>query len=52
MASQNKKNKAKNSYIRNGAEVQKNIKCRRTWYFTKADRVANKVDKNNYDEDN
>lgn len=41
MASQNKKKKAKNSYIYNGAEAQKNIKCKRTWYFTKADRKRN-----------
>lgn len=52
MASQNKKNKAKNSYIMGGAEAQKGIKCKRTWYFTKADRTANKVGKNFYDETN
>lgn len=48
MASQNKKRKAKNSYIMNGAEAQKGIKCKRTWYYTKADRVANKVSKREY----
>ena len=42
MASQNKKRKAKNSFIMNGAEAQKNIKCKRIWYFTKADRKKNK----------
>ncbi len=42
MASINKKNKAKNSYIRGGAEAQKNIKCKRVWYYTKADRQKNK----------
>ena len=52
MASKNKKRKAKNSCIMNGAEAQKNIKCKRTWYFTKADRVANKVSKKDYDEVN
>ena len=36
------KKKAKNSYIYNGAEAQKNVKCKRTWYFTKADRKRNK----------
>ena len=43
MASENKKIKAKNSFIMNGAESQKGIKCKRVWYFTKADRAANKV---------
>ena len=42
MASQNKKNKAKNSFIINGAEAQKNIKGKRIWYYTKADRKNNK----------
>ena len=42
MASQNKKKKAKNSFIAGGAEAQKNIKCKRTWYFTKADRAKTK----------
>lgn len=48
MASQNKKRKAKNSYIMNGAESQKGIKCKRTWYYTKADRAANKVNERKY----
>ena len=43
MASQNKKNKAKNSFIYNGAEAQKDIKRKRIWYFTKADRVKTKL---------
>lgn len=45
MASENKKRKAKNSYILNGAESHKDIKMKRTFYFTKADRVKNnKID--------
>lgn len=52
MASQNKKNKAKNSYIMGGAEAQKGIKCKRTWYYTKADRAANKINRNDCDETN
>lgn len=43
MASLNKKKKAKNSFIYNGAEAQKDVKCKRIWYFTKADRIKNKV---------
>ncbi len=39
--SENKRRKAKNSYIHNGAESQKGIKCKRIWYFTKADRKKN-----------
>jgi hypothetical protein len=27
----------------NGAEAQKNIKCKRIWYYTKADRKKNKI---------
>ena len=42
MASNNKKKKSKNSFIKGGAEAQKNIKCKRVWYFTKADRQNNK----------
>ena len=42
MASKNKKNKAKNSYIEGGAEKQKGIKLKRVWYYTKADRKNNK----------
>lgn len=49
MASENKKRKAKNSYIMNGAESKKGIKCKRTWYYTKVNRAANKVDKDNYE---
>ena len=42
MASENKKRKAKNSFIHNGAESQKNHKRKRIWYYTKADRAKNK----------
>lgn len=40
MASQNKKNKAKNSYIHNGGEKNdlEQWKCKGTCYFTKRDR--------------
>ena len=39
MASQNKKNKAKNSYLHNGNEAQKIQKWKRVAYYIKADRV-------------
>ncbi len=42
MASQNKKNKAKNSFLYNGNESQKISKMKRIAYFIKADRVKNK----------
>ena len=42
MASENKKKKAKNSYLVSGAEKQKGIKLKRTMYYTKADRQKNK----------
>lgn len=42
MASINKKKKAKNSYLLNGAEKEKGIKIKRLMYFTKADRQKNK----------
>lgn len=42
MASENKKRKAKNSFILRGAEAQKDTKCKRIWYYTKADRAKNK----------
>ena len=42
MASQNKKNKAKNSYLYNGNEAQKIYKLKRIAYYTKADRAKNK----------
>ena len=40
MASENKKNKARNSYIHNGGEKNdlETWKCRRLAYFTKRDR--------------
>lgn len=42
MASQNKKKKAKNSYLYNGNEAQKIQKMKRIAYYTKADRANNK----------
>lgn len=42
MASANKKKKAKNSYLFNGAEKLKGIKFKRLMYFTKADRQKGK----------
>ena len=42
MTSENKKRKAKNSYLYNGAEKHKGIKLKRIMYFTKADRANNK----------
>ena len=44
MASQNKKKKAKNSFLYNGQEAQRVYKLKRTAYFVKADRLdAKKV---------
>ena len=40
MASENKKRKAKNSYLHNGNEAQKIHKLKRIAYFIKADRKA------------
>lgn len=42
MASNNKKRKAKNSYLINGAEKSQGIKIKRVMYYTKADRSKNK----------
>lgn len=42
MASENKKKKAKNSYLMNGQEAQKTHKLKRIAYYIKADRKANK----------
>ncbi len=42
MASQNKKNKAKNSYLYNGNEAQKIHKMKRIAYYIKADRLEAK----------
>ncbi len=42
MASQNKKNKARNSYLYNGNEAQKIHKMKRIAYYIKADRVKAK----------
>jgi hypothetical protein len=39
MASQNKKNKAKNSFLYNGNEAQKIAKLKRVAYYIKADRL-------------
>lgn len=51
MASKNKKNKAKNSYIYNGGEKNDGSHCKRLYYFTKQDRIKIKKEcENNYDE--
>lgn len=42
MASENKKRKAKNSYLDGGAEKQAGIKLKRLFYFCKQDRLKNK----------
>jgi len=42
MASQNKKNKARNSYIHNGGEKLSNWRCKGIMYFTKAQRNKDK----------
>lgn len=44
MASKNKKNKARNSFIYNGGEKNtiEKWKCRGIAYFTKSDRLLNK----------
>ena len=42
MASQNKKNKARNSYLHNGNEAQHIRKMKRVAYYTKADRAQTK----------
>ena len=42
MASENKKNKAKNSFLYSGAEKCKGMKLKRILYYTKADRKKNK----------
>ena len=42
MASQNKKNKARNSYLCNGNEAQHIHKMKRIAYYTKADRARAK----------
>ena len=38
MASENKKRKAKNSYLHNGQEAQKIYRLKRIAYYVKADR--------------
>jgi hypothetical protein len=43
MASQNKKRKAKNSYLYNGNEAQKIKKMKRVAYYIKSDRKKNKI---------
>lgn len=43
MASENKKNKAKNSYLYNGGD-KLDDKMRRTMYFTKRQRNKNKAE--------
>lgn len=42
MASNKKKNKAKNSYLHNGAD-KKDGKLKRSMYFTKRERQKNKI---------
>lgn len=42
MASQNKKNKARNSFIHDGGEKGRFIKLKRLMFFQKKDRIANK----------
>lgn len=42
MASENKKRKAKNSYLWNGGEKYKEGHMKRVFYFTKAQRHKNK----------
>lgn len=43
MASENKKRKAKNSYLYNGNEAQKIKKMKRVAYYIKSDRKKNKI---------
>jgi len=48
VASQNKKNKAKNSFMYDGGEKGRFVKLRRIMFFQKKDRIANKkICKNN-----
>lgn len=42
MASQNKKNKARSSFIYDGGEKGRFIKSKRLMFFQKKDRIANK----------
>lgn len=49
MASQAKKNKAKNSYIVNGGEKKKESRLKRLYYYTKQDRVLSKSKCNDID---
>lgn len=42
MASENKKRKAKNSFIFNGGEKPNGMKLKRTQYYTKQDRLVAK----------
>ena len=49
MSSQNKKRKAKNSYLHNGNEAQKIKKLKRIAYYIKADRQENKKVKESED---
>ena len=43
MASENKKRKAKNSYLYNGNETQKIKKMKRIAYYIKSDKKKNKI---------
>ena len=52
MASENKKRKARNSYIYNGGAKSKGDKLKRLYYYTKQDRVRNRPRGNSeYEED-
>lgn len=42
MSSQNKKRKAKNSFLHNGGEKPNGMKLKRVQYFTKQDRIRGK----------
>ncbi len=42
MASENKKRKAKNSYLDGGAEKQFGVRLKRLFYYCKQDRLKNK----------
>ena len=49
MASQNKKSKAKNSYIHNGNECAKVFKGKRWAYYIKANRLDTKKELKQFD---
>ena len=51
MTAQNKKRKAKNSYIYGGAEKQHGIKLKRIYYYCKQDRLKAKREARKESED-